>query len=105
MLDVEALRRFLAQCGGSCEGSFVRIAGVKAVARAARLSEREAMCALLDAGFWPERFRRSRSVLSAEGLKRLLRTRVLVAGCGGLGGSAACSAPRKRRQNHSCAFA
>ena len=88
-LDAEALRRFLAQCEGSCEGSFVRIVGVKAVARAARLSEREAMCALLDAGFWPERFRRSRSVLSAEGLKRLLRTRVLVAGCGGLGGHTA----------------
>ena len=88
-LDAKALRRFLAQCEGSCEGSFVRIAGVKAVARAARLSEREAMCALLDAGFWPERFRRSRSVLSAEGLKRLLRARVLVAGCGGLGGHTA----------------
>ena len=74
-LDAETLRRFLAQCPGSCEGSFVRFAGVKAVAQAVRLPEREAMCALLDAGFWPERFRRSRSVLSAEGLKRLLRSR------------------------------
>jgi len=89
MLDAETLRRFLAQWPGSCEGSFVRIPGVKAVSRAARISEREAMCALLDAGFWPERFRRSRSVLSAEGLKRLLRARVFVSGCGGLGGHAA----------------
>ena len=88
-LEAEALRRFLGQLPGSCEGPFVRIAGVKAVARAAGLAEREAMCALLDAGFWPERFRRSRSVLSAEGLKRLLRARVLIAGCGGLGGHAA----------------
>jgi len=88
-LDAETLRRFLAQIPGSCEGSFVRFAGVKAVAQAARLPERDAMCALLDAGFWPERFRRSRSVLSAEGLKRLLRSRVLIAGCGGLGGHAA----------------
>jgi hypothetical protein len=88
-LDAEALRRILAQCKDSCEGSFVRIAGVKAVAHASGLTEREAMCALLDAGFWPERFRRSRSVLSAEGLKRLLRSRVFVAGCGGLGGHAA----------------
>ena len=89
MLDAETLRRFLAQWPGNCEGSFVRIPGVKAVSRAARISEREAMCALLDAGFWPERFRRSRSVLSAEGLKRLLRARVFIAGCGGLGGHAA----------------
>lgn len=88
-LDTEALRRILAQCNDGCEGSFVRRAGVKAVAQAAGLPEREAMCALLDAGFWPERFRRSRSVLSAEGLKRLLRSRVFVAGCGGLGGHAA----------------
>jgi molybdopterin/thiamine biosynthesis adenylyltransferase len=88
-LDTEALRRILAQCKDSCEGSFVRIAGVKAVAQATGLAEREAMCSLLDAGFWPERFRRSRSVLSAEGMKRLLRSRVFVAGCGGLGGHAA----------------
>ena len=88
-LDVEALRRILAQRQDSCEGSFVRITGVKAVAQATGLTEREAMCALIDAGFWPERFRRSCSVLSAEGLKRLLRSRVLIAGCGGLGGHAA----------------
>lgn len=88
-LDVEALRRFLALHGGSCEGSFVRIGGVKALAKELGVCEREAMCALLDAGFWPERFRRSRSVLSAEGLKRLLRSRVFVAGCGGLGGHVA----------------
>ena len=87
--DIEALRSILAHRLDSCEGSFVRIAGVKAVAQATGLAEREAMCALLDAGFWPERFRRSRSVLSAEGLKRLLRSRVLIAGCGGLGGHAA----------------
>ena len=87
--DTEALRRILAQCKDSCEGFFVRIAGVRAVAQATGLAEREAICALLDAGLWPERFRRSRSVLSAEGLKRLLRSRVLIAGCGGLGGHVA----------------
>lgn len=89
MPDTEALRRTLARQAGSCEGSFVRISGVKALARDFGLSEREAMCALLDSGFWPERFRRSRSVLSAEGLKRLLRARVFIAGCGGLGGHVA----------------
>ena len=88
-VDAEILRRILAQCKDGCEGLFVRMAGVKAVAQATGLTEREAMCALLDAGFWPERFRRSRSVLSVEGLKRLLRSRVLVAGCGGLSGHAA----------------
>ena len=88
-VDAEILRRILAQCKDGCEGSFVRIAGVKAVAQATGMAEREAMCALLDAGFWPERFRRSRSVLSAEGLKHLLRSRVFIAGCGGLGGHAA----------------
>ena len=88
-LDVEALRRFLALHEGSCEGSFVRIGGVRALAKELGLPEREAMCALLDAGFWPERFRRSRSVLSAEGMKRLLRSRVFIAGCGGLGGHVA----------------
>ena len=67
----------------------MRIGGVRALAKELGLPEREAMCALLDAGFWPERFRRSRSVLSAEGLKRLLRARVFIAGCGGLGGHAA----------------
>ena len=49
--DIEALRSILAHRLDSCEGSFVRMAGVKAVARAAGLPEREAMCALLDAGF------------------------------------------------------
>ena len=88
-LDLEALRRFLALHEGSCEGSFVRIGGVRALAKELGLPEREAMCALLDAGFWPERFRRSRSVLSAEGMKRLLRSRVFIAGCGGLGGHVA----------------
>lgn len=88
-LDAEALRRSLEQYEGSCEGSFVRIRGVQALARDFGISEREAMCALVDAGLWPERFRRSRSVLSAEGLKRLLRARVFIAGCGGLGGHAA----------------
>ncbi|MBR5881894.1 MAG: ThiF family adenylyltransferase [Mailhella sp.] len=67
----------------------MRIGGVRALAKELGLPEREAMCALLDAGFWPERFRRSRSVLSAEGLKRLLRSRVFIAGCGGLGGHVA----------------
>lgn len=88
-LDTESLRRFLDQHEASREGSFVRMAGVKALAKGFGLSEREAMCTLVDAGFWPERFRRSRSVLSADGLKRLLRARVFVAGCGGLGGHVA----------------
>ena len=89
MLDPSALQSFLAGCKESCEGPFVLIGGVRALARETGLSERDAMCALLDAGFWPERFRRCHSVLSAEGLKRLLRSRVFIAGCGGLGGHVA----------------
>ncbi|MBQ4616361.1 MAG: ThiF family adenylyltransferase [Mailhella sp.] len=88
-LDADTLRRFLSQYEGSCEGAFVRISGVKKLAQEFGLSEREAMCALLDAGFWPERFRRSCSVLTAEELKRLLRAKVFLAGCGGLGGHVA----------------
>ena len=67
-LDVEALRRILAQRQDSCEGSFVRVAGVKAVAQATGITEREAMCALLDAGF-----SRVEDLLNVEGIgtKRL----------------------------------
>ena len=89
ILSSSALRSFLSGYKESCEGPFVRIGDVKALAHETGLSEREVMCALLDAGFWPERFRRSRSVLSSEGLKRLLLSRVFIAGCGGLGGHVA----------------
>ncbi len=84
-----ALCRFLSCHRKSCEGLFVRKEDVTALAQESGLSEKDAICVLLDAGYWPERFRRSRSVLSAEGLKRLLRARVFLAGCGGLGGQTA----------------
>lgn len=68
---------------------FVGLMGVRQWAQAQGLGEREAICALLGHGVWPERFRRNCSVLSAAEMVRLLRARVLVLGCGGLGGHVA----------------
>lgn len=63
--------------------------GIRRLARELHGGEREVMAGLLRRGLWPARFSRSRGALPAEGLARLLETRVLVAGCGGLGGHAA----------------
>ncbi len=85
--DTKALRVFL---GSRVDGSgFVRLAGIRSLAAYSGLSEREVMLNLLEAGYWPERFRRSRSVLAGHELQRLLCSRVLVVGCGGLGGHVA----------------
>ena len=47
------------------------------------------MARLLSFNIWPERFRRNYGLFSAQDMARLLRSRILVLGCGGLGGHAA----------------
>ena len=47
------------------------------------------MVHLLGQNIWPERFRRNFGLVTAEEMTRLLQSRALVLGCGGLGGYAA----------------
>lgn len=68
---------------------FVSLAGLRAWAKKHGLHEREAMARLLSFNIWPERFRRNYGLFSTEDMARLLRSRILVLGCGGLGGHAA----------------
>lgn len=76
------------------ETCFVSSAGVRLWARQQGLGELEAICDLLGRGVWPERFRRNFSVLSADQMLSLLRCRVFVLGCGGLGGHVIASLAR-----------
>lgn len=77
-------------CGRGAENAaFVRMDGIRRWADAQGLSLREALCALLAQGIWPERFRRNFGVMPADVIIRLLRSRVLIVGCGGLGGHVA----------------
>ncbi len=63
--------------------------GIRHLARKFSLPEREVMAELLLQNIWPVRFSRSMGCVTAEQLARLLRCRVLIAGCGGLGGHVA----------------
>lgn len=77
-------------CGrGAPAGPFVRREGVRAWAASRGVSEREALIGLLERNIWPERFRRNAGVFSAPDMVRLLRSRALIVGCGGLGGHVA----------------
>ena len=80
-----------APCGqGAPESTlFVSLTGLRAWAKLHGLPEREAMVRLLSFNVWPERFRRNFGLFSAQDMARLLRSRILVLGCGGLGGHAA----------------
>lgn len=80
-----------ASCGqGAPESTlFVSLTGLRAWAKLHGLPEREAMARLLSFNIWPERFRRNYGLFSAQDMARLLRSRILVLGCGGLGGHAA----------------
>ena len=46
----------------------------------------EVEAAILELGLWPARYQRNRQTISCAGQMRLLRSRVVVIGCGGLGG-------------------
>ena len=74
---------------GSAEESSVRAEGIRLLAKKFRLSEREAMLALLRQDIWPLRFIRSKGGFRAEDIALLMDLRILVAGCGGLGGQVA----------------
>ena len=65
---------------------FVSLAGLRAWAEETGISLRAAMIDLLAENIWPERFRRNFGLFSAAEMARLLQSRALVLGCGGLGG-------------------
>ena len=75
-------------CGQSTDDStlFVSLAGIRAWSEMHVLPERESMARLLSHNIWAERFRRNYGLFSPQDMARLLRSRVLVLGCGGLGG-------------------
>ena len=68
---------------------FVSIAGIRAWAAGQALPTREAVAQLVTASIWPESFRRNYGLFATQDVARLLRCRVLVLGCGGLGGHVA----------------
>lgn len=80
------LAPFLREDGGLCS---IRREGVQVLVGQDGLSEKEAILTLLDADIWPERFRRNHNIFSVLQMQRLLRSRVLLVGCGGLGGQTA----------------
>ena len=56
------------------------------LARLRGCSLRQVMDDCLSRHIWPERFRRNYGLFSVKAMRRLLGARVLLAGCGGLGG-------------------
>lgn len=89
--DDQARRMPEAQsCPSGADGrTFARGEDVRARAARYGLAPREAMIDLLERNIWPERFRRNGGVFSAPAMLRLLRSRALIVGCGGLGGHVA----------------
>jgi molybdopterin/thiamine biosynthesis adenylyltransferase len=69
-------------------GAYRRVSGegLRLLAERRGLELRAAMALCLEHDIWPARFCRNRGLLSAGEQRRLLRSRVLVVGCGGLGG-------------------
>lgn len=91
-LDTYEARRLLEPYASRAEASgvvFVSETGVRNWAGALGVSVCNAMCALLERNVWPERFRRNYGIFTNTGMVRLLRSRVLILGCGGLGGHVA----------------
>ena len=74
---------------GQQETLFVSLAGLRAWAALHNMPLRTAMSSLLEQHIWPERFRRNCGLVAAHDLARRLQSRVLVLGCGGLGGHVA----------------
>ena len=71
---------------GSGRYETVSLAGLAELAALLGISLREAMIRCLEDGVWPLRFKANRGLFSAVEQAALLRARVLVIGCGGLGG-------------------
>ena len=74
---------------GQLQTQFVSLEGLRAWAALRGLALRDAMSDLLEQHIWPERFRRNFGLVAAHDLARRLQSRVLVLGCGGLGGHVA----------------
>ena len=87
---LEVIRPFLAPCPSPHLSEIpcfsLQRAGVQALAACAQCSLSEAMVMCLEHNIWPLRFLRNRGTLTAQEQARLLRARVAVMGCGGLGG-------------------
>lgn len=64
----------------------VSLEGVRRAAEWLGVSRTQAMITLLEHAVWPLRLVRNRGVINAENQARLLASRVLIIGCGGLGG-------------------
>lgn len=75
--------------GDTEETLFVSLEGLRLWAASQALTLRAAMIYLLGRNLWPERFRRNFGLVTAEEMRRLLQSRALVLGCGGLGGHVA----------------
>ena len=71
------------------DGTDVSRAGIRLLSAETGMPERVVMAGLLSRDLWPERFSRCRGAFSAQSISRLLSARILVAGCGGLGGHVA----------------
>ena len=74
---------------GQLQTQFVSLEGLRAWTAVRGLALRDAMSELLEQHIWPERFRRNFGLVAAQDMARRLQSRVLVLGCGGLGGHVA----------------
>ena len=85
-----ARARYQAESAGNAQETlFVSLEGLRLWAASQALTLRAAMIYLLGRNIWPERFRRNFGLVTAEEMARLLQSRALVLGCGGLGGHVA----------------
>jgi len=69
--------------------STLTLADGEKIAAALKLPRRKVEQAALDLGIWPRRYLRNAGSLGLEGQKKLLQSRALVVGAGGLGGTVA----------------
>lgn len=74
---------------GGPDTLFVGEAGLTAWAGHKGLTLRDAMRKLLSVHIWPERFRRNYGLFSVMAMRHMLKSRILLLGCGGLGGHVA----------------
>lgn len=82
---MESIVDYLAAAARSADG-FIPWAAEREAAARFGLSHRKVEEAALEAGLIPARYARNVGTLGLEGQRALQRARVLVAGCGGLGG-------------------
>ena len=80
----EALEVFLK--GAVAEGDLVSLPVYERAARKFSVTYKKIEELVLENGLFPLRYQRQRSLLTVRGQLRLLRARVAVVGCGGLGG-------------------